>query len=251
MLEVLEEALSAGVIEELPSTVGRYQFTHALIQETLAGELSTTRKVRLHARIAETLEEYYGDDADAHAAELAHHFSEAEAVLGTEKLVRYSSMAGERALATFAWEEAQAHYERGLTAKGVPLTGGLPAVDAVAADFLFGYGRARIATSERQQFAEIVDILGRAFDYYVQDGNFDQAVAVAEHPVRVRSGYRTSRPQLLVRALALVPPDSLAAGRLLSQYGLELGRSEGDYEGAQEALSGALTIAERENDTAL
>ena len=52
LLEVLEEALASRVIEELPQSVGRYQFTHALIQETLAGELSTTRKVRLHARVA-------------------------------------------------------------------------------------------------------------------------------------------------------------------------------------------------------
>ena len=71
LLDVMDEALSARVIEELPRAVGRYQFTHALIQETLAGELSLTRRVRLHARIAETLEELYGDDADAHAAELA------------------------------------------------------------------------------------------------------------------------------------------------------------------------------------
>ena len=34
LLEVLEEALAARVIEELPQAVGRYQFTHALIQET-------------------------------------------------------------------------------------------------------------------------------------------------------------------------------------------------------------------------
>ena len=37
LLDVLEEALGARVIEELPQAVGRYQFTHALIQETLAG----------------------------------------------------------------------------------------------------------------------------------------------------------------------------------------------------------------------
>ena len=46
----------------------------ALIQETLVEELSLTRRVRLHARIAETLEEMYGEAAEAHAAELAHHF---------------------------------------------------------------------------------------------------------------------------------------------------------------------------------
>ena len=62
LFEVLEEALAARVIEELPQSVGRYQFTHALIQETLAEELSTTRRVRLHARIAEALEELYGAD---------------------------------------------------------------------------------------------------------------------------------------------------------------------------------------------
>ena len=97
LFEILEEALAARVIEELPQSVGRYQFTHALIQETLSGELSTTRKVRLHAQIAQALEELYGDAADAHAAELVHHYSEAEAMIGSEKLVRYSLLAGERA----------------------------------------------------------------------------------------------------------------------------------------------------------
>ncbi len=83
VLEVLEEALSARVIEELPREVGRYQFTHALIQETLAGELSTTRRVQLHARIAEALEELYGSDAESRAAELVHHFAEAVTVTET------------------------------------------------------------------------------------------------------------------------------------------------------------------------
>ena len=111
LLEVLEEALTAWVIEELPQAVGRYEFTHALIQETLVEELTLTRRVRLHARIAEALEEMYGANAEAHAAELAHHFSQAEAVTGTDKTVRYSLVAGERALGTYAFEEALAHFQ--------------------------------------------------------------------------------------------------------------------------------------------
>ena len=129
LLEVLEEAMAARVIEELPTAVGRYEFTHALIQETLAEELSLTRRVRLHARIAETLEELYGDTAEANAAELAHHFVQAEAVLGTEKLVRYSLLAGERALAAFGWEEALSHFERALAAReGQPPDGETAAI---------------------------------------------------------------------------------------------------------------------------
>ena len=133
LLEVLDEALSARVIEELPRAVGRYQFTHALVQETLAEELSTTRRVRLHARIAETLEQLYGDGVEAHAAELAHHFAEAEAVLGPDKLVLYSMLAGERALSARAYEEAEAHLQRALVGRGVALTGAEPAKDGEAA----------------------------------------------------------------------------------------------------------------------
>lgn len=68
LLVVLEEALGARVIEKLPQGVGRYQFTHALIQEILTAELSLTRRVRLHTGIARALEELYGRDAEAHAA---------------------------------------------------------------------------------------------------------------------------------------------------------------------------------------
>jgi predicted ATPase len=95
LLDVLDEALSARVIEGLSDSAGRYQFTHALIQETLSKELSLTRRTRLHARIAEGLEELYGAEAEAHAPELARHFAQAETVLGPENLVRYSMLACE------------------------------------------------------------------------------------------------------------------------------------------------------------
>ena len=56
---------------------------------------------------------------------------------------------------------------------------------------------------------------------------------------------------LIDRALAMVAPDSHEAGRLLSRYGGVLGRTEGHYDGAQEGLSRALTIARREGDESL
>ena len=73
LLDTLEEALSARLIEELPRFVGRYEFTHALIRQTLQDELTTTRGVKLHARIAQAAEDLYGDDANVHALELAYH----------------------------------------------------------------------------------------------------------------------------------------------------------------------------------
>ena len=137
ILNVLEEAQEARLVQELPTAVGRYQFTHALVQETLSVELTLTRRVRLHARIAEALEELHGTAPEAYAAQLAHHFAQAEAVLGVEKLVKYSIVAGEKALASYAWEEAIAQFQRALAAKeGQPL-------EKQTGDILFGLARAQ------------------------------------------------------------------------------------------------------------
>ena len=251
LLEVLDEALAARVIEELPSAVGRYQFTHALIQETLAEELSTTRKVRLHARIAEALELLYGADAEVHAAQLAYHFAEAATVTGPEKLVLYSSLAGERALLAYGWEEALTHFERGAAAKGLSLDGTEPASDADSATLLFGLGQAQAGTLPVYQLHQGVATLSRAFEYFAASGDIDRAVAIAEYPIPSTAGYRAGMSDLIARALDLVPPTSLPAGRLLSLYGSVINQEEGDYNAAQEALSKALDIANQEGDVAL
>ena len=242
LLKVLEEALSARVIEELPQAVGRYQFTHALIQETLAEELTLTRRAPLHARIAEALEEMYGQNAEAHASELAYHFVEAETITGTDRLVRYSEMAGRRALASYAHVEALGHFQRALNAKE-----GQPTDDETAA-LLFGLGRAQLATLERYQVGEAVASLTRAFEHFAQ-ADISLAVAVAEYPVAGTTGREME--DLIDRALAMVTPDSHEAGRLLSRYGCVRGLVEGGYDGAQEAFSGALAIARREGDETL
>jgi DNA-binding CsgD family transcriptional regulator len=250
-LEAIDQALAAHLIQELPGKGERYQFSHALFQQALVEELSTSRRVRLHARIAEALEKLYGLGAPEHAPELAHHFAQAEPVLGAEKLVQYSLLAGEGALATYAWEAAGAHFQRGLMARGVPLDRTQPANNAEAAALLFGLGRAQAATADRRQFQRAVDILGRAFDYYEAAGDVARAVAVAEYPLPPLPQGRTGVARFVSRALALVASDSHAAGRLLSGYSAELGRLENDYAGSQEASRRALAIARRENDVSL
>ncbi len=110
LLEVLEEAIAARVINEVPNRVDHYSFTHALIRETLYEELSTARRVRLHRQIAQVLEE----DAEENLPPLAYHFSEAAQGGDVEKAIDYSTRAAERALSMTAYEEAAAHYERAL-----------------------------------------------------------------------------------------------------------------------------------------
>jgi DNA-binding CsgD family transcriptional regulator/tetratricopeptide (TPR) repeat protein len=252
LLDMVEEALGARLIEEVAGSTEGYQFSHALIQETLASELSAARRVRLHARIAQVLEELYGLEAEAHAPELAYHFAEAEPVLGPEKLVHYSLRAGEGALATYAWEEALDHFQRGLGAKRVPVASRKPARDAEEAALLFGLGRAQAATLPRERLEEVLMSLDRSFEYYADAGDVSSAVAVAEYPLpRGLQQWRSKLVERIERALTLVPPDSVIAGCLLPAYAMELGRFKNDYAKAQEAFERALAIARRESDVNL
>ena len=244
LLDVLEEALAARVIEELPATVGRYQFTHALIQDTLAGELSTTRRVRLHARIAEALEELYGVGADAHAAELAYHFGEAEALAGSDKLRRYSRTAGERALASHAYEEAAMHFERALDESEAQ-----PA-NADTAALLFALARAELGARELFDLGGVLDHMYRAFDYFADAGDTAQAVEVAAHPLPPIYS-PTELPERIERALALAVDDSIDEGRLLANAAWYIGTHEGDQERARMSFDRALAIARRLGDASL
>jgi len=119
VLRLIEEALDARVIEELPQP-GRYRFTHALMQETLLAELSTTRRVRIHGQVAEALERRWGDRADERATRLAQHFVEAAMLTPrhAEKATHYSKLAAEQAEAQYGWDEAARHYEDCLTLAG-------------------------------------------------------------------------------------------------------------------------------------
>ena len=68
LLDVVDEAVSARVIEDTSGAIERYRFTHALIQQTLYERQTTSRRARLHARIGETLEDVYGEEVEARAA---------------------------------------------------------------------------------------------------------------------------------------------------------------------------------------
>jgi tetratricopeptide (TPR) repeat protein len=246
LLAAIDEALAAHLIEESSGGAERYRFSHALIQEVLAKEISASRKVRLHARIGEALEELYGTNAETHAGELAYHFAQGASVLGAGKLVHYSLLTGEQALNSYAYEEALAYFQQRLEAKeGQPM-------DIEAAALLFGLGRAQLVTLDLFLQAEVVvDTLTRAFDYYEASGNVAQAMAIAEYRLAATSARFVGATQLIDRALALVPPDSHAAGRLLSRTIRMVGADENNYPAAASAAERALTIARREQDEAL
>ncbi len=116
MLDLLDEALNAQVVRERRDAPASYEFSHALIRQTLYGELNTPRRVRLHRQIGEALEQRYAGRADAHLSELAYHWFQAAPAGDAEKAIDYAVRAAERAAGQAAHEETAKFYDLALQA---------------------------------------------------------------------------------------------------------------------------------------
>ena len=73
LLDVLDEAMAARVVSDVPGWPGRLRFAHVLIRDTLYEGLTTASRVRLHRRAVGALEALYGAEPGPFLAELAHH----------------------------------------------------------------------------------------------------------------------------------------------------------------------------------
>jgi len=113
VLEDLEEALAARIIESL-STPDQYQFSHALIRETLYDEMLSVRRSRLHLRIGELLEAHHCDEIGPYLPQLAYQFSAALPEGSPTRALDYVRRAAESAAALLAHEEAISLYQHAL-----------------------------------------------------------------------------------------------------------------------------------------
>ena len=148
VVDVLDHALAAGLLTATDEP-DELAFSHALIRETLYGELSETRRVRLHQRVAETLRAQPRPDP----AELAHHFFRARHVAGPEPAIRYAREAADRAAESLAWEDEALQLERALEADTLRD----PADPADRTELLLALGEARMRGGHgaaRPAFAE-------------------------------------------------------------------------------------------------
>src|SRR5207237_572945 len=111
LVEALETSVRAGMLREEPSG---YDFTHALIRQTLLDELSLPRRQRLHLQVAAALERVHAGNLAPHVAALAYHYRLSGALAPSEQVVAYARQAAEAVSAVFAWEDAVGHLQTAL-----------------------------------------------------------------------------------------------------------------------------------------
>lgn len=111
-LDALDEAVAATTLRELPHGVGRFQFRHPLVRETLYAGLTATRRAHVHLRTAEVLEELApaGDPSAGRA--VAEHLARARELAPRSKLAAATLRAGRAAEAALLHEDAAVLYRR-------------------------------------------------------------------------------------------------------------------------------------------
>lgn len=149
LLELLDEAIVARALAEVPGSPGRLRFTHALIRDVLQQELSATRRIQLHRQIGEALEQSSADP-ESHLTELAHHFFEGAPAGDARKAVDYARRAAERAGAQLAYEEAVRLYKRALHASEL----GQAVDETTRCDLLLGLGEAQLRAGDSPDYKD-------------------------------------------------------------------------------------------------
>jgi len=201
VVTVLDDAGARRLVVEDEDVLDRFRFAHALVRQTLLEELRTSRRVRLHHRVALALE-----SRGAPAADLAHHFGEAAALADAEKAIAYAGQAADEASEGLAFEQVISF--RRLAVETEELVE--PPDPARRAELLLALGEARntaghtldgrvdfVAAADAARQADRPDLLGRAAYGY---GGENAVWLDFSDPVG---------PRLLAEALATVPTDQV------------------------------------------
>ena len=217
LLEALEQAVAASLLAESSDRVGRFSFSHALINHTLYEGLGSTRRARMHLLVAQALEELYGTESDEQLPELALHWRLATMAVDKQKAAGYSLRAGQRALNSLAPSDAAKLFGDALELLG---TGATPE----RCEALVGLGEAQRQTGVPAYRESLLEASGIASE--LKNAELAARAALSNNRgLSSRIGnVDVERVTAIERALVLDdPPQPARHARLLAVLALELG----------------------------
>jgi len=245
LLDVLDQAAEASILEEVGDPPGRFTFSHALVNHTLYEALGPTRRARVHRRVAEALEEICGDDPGARLGELAQHWAAAALTSGGErKALTYARRAGEKALADLAPAEALRWFDRALH-----MLDDAPEPDpAERCDVQIGLGEAKRQLADPGFRDALLEASRLARDLGDADRLAHATLANTRGQVSALGQIDTDKVEMTQAALDLIPASRPALrAQLLSALALEL-NFEPDHRHRRALVDEALVLVARSGD---
>ncbi|MGH8974531.1 MAG: ATP-binding protein [Acidimicrobiia bacterium] len=158
LIVALDEAAGSRLVAE--AGPGAYRFVHALVRDTLYGDLSGARRVAVHCQVAEAIEAVHAGRLDDHLPALAHHWGRASTPpTYASRAALYATRAGDRALAQLAHDEAASYYRQALDLLDVAEG---PVDETWRIDVLIGLGEAEHRSGEAAYRVSLLEAGQRA-----------------------------------------------------------------------------------------
>ena len=237
LVNTIEKAQEMGVI--VPSSEGPekpFTFAHELMRQTLLSAISAPRQQRLHAAVAEAMEQVYSGAINEHAAKMAHHLLKGGTFGDRQKLLRWLLLAGKNALDAAAFEDARQSFDSALSQIG--------AEDLVERAELLR----SLATAERgsERWDAALANLYEAVQIYIDLGDrkrIGKGFAELTEALRWAGRFNDAIEQARRGLLYLGEDPSAERAYLLASLGEAIVSARATYEPAVEALDEALNIA--------
>ncbi len=237
----LETAVAAGLLADVPGTLERYGFSHALFRQAVYASVSRARRAALHRRLAEVLEGQHGSDP-RHVSELARHYAGAGPTVAA-KALEYGVRAGAGALGALSFGKAIEHYTEALAA----LDASGNADPKLRLELLLALGEAEWrggeVESSRETFASAARIARSIDDPEALARAALGFCGFGSEP----GGRRADAADLLKAALDASPPAAALRARLTIRLA-QIARAEGEGARAERQATEALELAERSGD---
>lgn len=244
VIDNLEGAMRAGIVEALDDVPGGYRFTHSLIRETLYEEIPALERLRWHNRAADVLGALHGNALEPVLTRLAHHAYQAAPLGNADRAADFALRAAMHALRVYAYEEALVHCDQAIGA--LELNGGGNEERVAQACYL--KSRAAFSLGDMEQ---CIAMLVKAGAHARALGNGELLIEItAQLSIATSDAPQAQYVPLLESAISLLPDaDSAARAEAMTALAFAL-RSTDDRARRQSLVAEALAMAHRLGDPA-
>ena len=183
VLDAVDGAIGAQLLHEDVARVDRYRFSHQLVPAAALDSISNSRRVRLHAKVADEL-----DRREASRFEIAHHLLEASPLLDIDDVVARVRATSDAALLLHQYDRAVELLQR---------TSRLDLDPRIKAEVLTQYGAACNLAGQQPRALEALTSAANL----ARKNGWDDILADAALGMWGQSPFRASRDETVIPLL--------------------------------------------------